>query len=207
MPSDGEDSLESIIRSLENMIPDLDSISNEVNRITESIDKHFKAVASTLLEYPVAASIRESVQSSPWLYDKSKPPPPPPPPTLPVGYVGTAQRWVSEHRAVTAAVVAFSTTLAFVIWRQRRADRMKRRAKRAKNGARIEVVVLAGSPLSPLTKSLSLDLERRGFIVYIPVHSISEEHYVQSEGRSDIRPLHLDVTSVRISENMSVTNE
>lgn len=74
---------------------------------------------------------------------------------------------------------------------------MKRRAKRGKNGARTEVIVLASSPLSPLTMSLSLDLERRGFIVYIPVTSLPEEHSVQSEGRSDIRPLHLDVSSVR----------
>ena len=74
---------------------------------------------------------------------------------------------------------------------------MKRRAKRGKNGGRTEVVVLASSPHSPLTKSLSLDLERRGFIVYIPVTSLPEEHLVQSEGRSDIRPLYLDVSSVR----------
>lgn len=179
------------------MVPDLDSINNEVNRITESIDKHFKAVASSLLEYPIASSIRESIQSSPWIYERtgSTPPPSPPRQALPVGYLKAAQRWVSEHRAVTAAVVAFIGTGVFVIWRQRRADRMKRRAKRAKNGSRTEVVILAGSPHSPLTKSLSLELDRRGFIVYIPVNSLSEEHVVQSEGRPDIRSLHLDVTS------------
>ena len=197
MPSSEEDSLENILHSLESMVPDLDSISTEVNRITESIDKHFKAVASTLLEYPVAASIRETIQSSPWLYEKPQPSLPPPQRILPLTYLDSAQRWVSEHRAVTAAVVAFIGTGVFVIWRQRRADRIKRRAKRAKNGSKEEVVILAGSPLSPLTKSLSLDLERRGFIVYIPVTSLPEEHLVQSEGRSDIRPLHLDVSSVR----------
>ena len=199
MPSNEEDSLESILHSLENMVPDLDSISTEVNRIAESIDKHFKAVASTLLEYPVAASIRETIQSSPWLYERPQPSPAPPQQRIiPVTYLDSAQRWVSEHRAVTAAVVAFIGTGVYVIWRQRRADRMKRRAKRGKNGARTEVIVLASSPHSPITKSLSLDLERRGFIVYIPVTSLPEELLVQSEGRSDIRPLHLDVSSVRI---------
>lgn len=204
MPSNEENLLENTIRSLEKMVPDLDSITNEVNRITESIDKHFKAVASTLLEYPVAASIRETIQSSPWIYEQAKPNPPPPSPpqqALPVGYLKVAQGWVSEHRAVTAAVVAFIGTGVFIVWRQRRADRIKRRAKRAKNGSRTEVVVLAGSPHSPLTKSLSLELERRGFIVYIPVNSLSEEHVVQSEGRPDIRSLHLDVTSVGLPEN------
>lgn len=197
MPSSEEDPLQNILHSLGTMVPDLDSLSTEVNRVAESIDKHFKAVASTLLEYPVAASIRETIQSSPWLYERPQPSPPPPPRVPPVTYLDSAQRWVSEHRAVTAAVVAFIGTGVYVIWRQRRADRMKRRAKRGKNGARTEVIVLASSPLSPLTMSLSLDLERRGFIVYIPVTSLPEEHSVQSEGRSDIRPLHLDVSSVR----------
>ena len=199
MPSHEEDPLENILRSLENMVPDFDAISTEVNRITESIDKHFKAVASTILENPVAASFRETIQNSSWLYERSLPSPPPPPPQriLLVTYLGSAQRWVSEHRAVTAAVVTLIGTGAYVIWRQRRAHGIKRRAKRAKNGGREEVIILAGSPLSPLTKSLSLDLERRGFIVYIPVTSLPEEHLVQSEGRSDIRPLHLDVSSVR----------
>ena len=57
-------------------------------------------------------------------------------------------------------------------------------------------MVLAGSPHSPLTRSLSLDLERRGFIVYIPVSTLSEEQVIQSESRADIRPLNMDITSV-----------
>ncbi|CAF9922025.1 MAG: hypothetical protein HETSPECPRED_004699 [Heterodermia speciosa] len=195
MPSNEEDPLENILHSLESMVPDLDSISTEVNRITESVDKHFKAVASTLLEYPVAASIRDTIQSSSWLYERPRPSPPPPQRILPVTHLDSARGWVSEHRAVTAAVVAFIGTGVYLILRQRRADRTKRRALRAKTGSRKEVVVLAGSLLSSLTKSLALDLERRGFIVYIPVTSLPEEHLVQSESRPDIRPLHLDVSS------------
>lgn len=179
-------------------MPDLDNISSEIDRIADSIERHFKAVASSLLEWPVAASIRERIQSSPWLYEEISPRTPPPPPHRPItiSYLRACGRWVSEHRAVTAAVVAFVGTGAVIFYTRRRADRAKRRAKRAKNGARTEVVVLAGSPHSPLTKSLSLDLERRGFIVYIPVGSLSEEHVVLSEGRADVRPLHLDITSV-----------
>ena len=195
MPSTSEDPSGSVRASFDGMIPYLDDFSNEVNHIADSIEKHFKAVASSLLEYPVAASIRETIQSSPWLYEQPARPPPPHR-VVPVRYLEACRRWVSEHRAVTAAVVAFVGTGAFVIWRRRRADRTKRRAKRAKNGSRTEVVVLAGSPHSPLTKSLSLDLERRGFIVYVPVSSLSEERALQAEGRTDIRPLHLDITSV-----------
>ena len=197
MPNNSQDCFDPVRTSLDGVMPDLDGISNEVNRLTESIEKHFKTVASNLLEYPVAASIRKTIQSSPWLYEE----PPRPPPSrriVPMGYFEACQRWVSEHRAVTAAAAAFVGTGACIIWRRRKADRTKRRAKRAKNGSRTEVVVVAGSPHSPLTKSLSQDLERRGFIVYIPVHSLSEEQLVQSEARADIRPLHIDITSVSL---------
>ena len=205
MSNDSQDPFRIVRASIDNMMPDLDSIADEVNRIANSIENHFKTVATSLQEFPIAASIRETIiQKSPWLYETPEPPPPPPPPPsssysrmiLPSGYAEVCRRWVSEHRAVSAAVVALVGTGAFIIWRQRRADRAKRRAKRAKNGARTEVVVLAGSPHSPLTKSLSLDLERRGFIVYIPVNSASEARAVRSDGRADIMPLQLDITSV-----------
>lgn len=106
---------------------------------------------------------------------------------------------------MTVAIFAFVGTGAFVvIWRRRRrSNGAKRRARRAKNGSRTEVVVLAGSPYSPLTRSLSLDLERRGFIVYIPVTDFSEEQMVKSESRGDIRPLNLDIASVRLETRLS----
>lgn len=64
---------------------------------------------------------------------------------------------------------------------------------RACNGARSEVIVLAGPPSSPIVRSLSLDLERRGFIVYIVCSTMDEEQQVLSEGKADVRPLHLDM--------------
>lgn len=47
-----------------------------------------------------------------------------------------------------------------------------------------------------MVKSISSDLERRGYIVYITVSSAEEEHVVQSENRIDIRALWLDLTTV-----------
>ncbi len=170
--------------------PFLTSITNEINKIADSIEEHSTIAASFL---------RETLNSSPWLPDSIKPPPPPPAsviPKTPRGCLEASQNWISKHRAVTAAVVAFVGTGVFIIWRRRRLHQNKRRAKRSKYGAKTEVVVLAGSPYSPLTRSLSLDLERRGFIIYIPVRNISETHLVQSEERADIRPLDLDITSV-----------
>lgn len=56
--------------------------------------------------------------------------------------------------------------------------------------------VIAGSPLEPMTRSIAVDLDRRGFIVYVLVQSVEEEHIIQSENRSDLRALYLDLTMV-----------
>lgn len=56
--------------------------------------------------------------------------------------------------------------------------------------------VIAGAAHEPITRSLSLDLERRGFIVYVIVNSFEEEQMVNNESRVDIRPLTLDITHV-----------
>lgn len=76
---------------------------------------------------------------------------------------------------------------------QRRSRGRKRRAKRADNGARQEVVVIAGPPSAAITKSIMLDLERRGFVVYCVVNTQEDESLVQNEGRTDLRPFHLDL--------------
>jgi hypothetical protein len=75
-------------------------------------------------------------------------------------------------------------------------SRKKRRAKKASNGARLEVVVVAGPPSEPITRSISLDLERRGFIVYVVCNTIEDEVLVQNESRPDIRPLMIDIVDV-----------
>jgi hypothetical protein len=44
-----------------------------------------------------------------------------------------------------------------------------------------------------------LDLERRGFIVYIVCNTIEEEVLVQNESRPDIKPLMIDIVDVSFS--------
>lgn len=156
----------------------------------ESVERHIDTVA---------ASIRQTLQTTPWIPESIRPPAPPvrrTAPKLSLSYLDRVQNWVSRNPAVTAAVIAFLSTGTFIIWRRRKLSRQKRRARRAANGARTEVVILAGSPHSPLTKSIALDLERRGFIVYIPVSTLAEEQTVHSELRADIHPLNIDITSV-----------
>jgi hypothetical protein len=50
----------------------------------------------------------------------------------------------------------------------------------------------------PLTKSLALDMERKGFIVYIVCSASEDQNMVQSLSRPDIRPLSIDTTDVSL---------
>lgn len=156
--------------------------------VFDASDRHFEAVGSY---------IKEKLAGAAWLPEAARPPPPPPPhrvtSVLPTSHIDRLQHWVSRNRALSAAIVAFFGTGAYFLWREKKGVKRKRRARRASNGARKEVIVIAGPVSSPITKSLSLDLERRGYIVYIVVNSTDEEQQVQNEGRVDIRPLHLDI--------------
>lgn len=64
------------------------------------------------------------------------------------------------------------------------------------------ITVVAGSPHEPIVRAIAMDLERRGYIVYVTVSSADEEHIIRSENRVDIKALWLDLTAasaVRIS--------
>ncbi|KAF1959301.1 DUF1776-domain-containing protein [Byssothecium circinans] len=162
--------------------------SRDIRKFTGDVfdasDRHFQSVATY---------IKRSVPEG-WLPERVRPIPPPPPPYTSSGaYIYRLQAWVSRNRAVTAALVVFFGTGGFLLWREKKKQTRKRRARRASNGARKEVVVIAGPPNSPVVKSLSLDLERRGFIVYIVCSDMEEEQQVHGESRADVRPLHLDI--------------
>jgi hypothetical protein len=67
------------------------------------------------------------------------PPSPPPHRVTDIAYLQRVQDWVSSHRALTAAIVAFAGTGGFLLWRERRIYHRKRRARKI-NGAKSEVV-------------------------------------------------------------------
>jgi hypothetical protein len=102
-----------------------------------------------------------------------------------------------RNKILTTVIVIAAGGITYHIIK-RKSNRKKRRAKRAPNGARVEVVVVAGSPSEPITRSISLDLERRGFIVYIVCNTIEEEVLVQNESRPDIKPLMIDIVDVSL---------
>ncbi|ODQ68292.1 DUF1776-domain-containing protein, partial [Nadsonia fulvescens var. elongata DSM 6958] len=65
----------------------------------------------------------------------------------------------------------------------------KRRAAKASNGARTQIVVLAGSPAEPTMMLLANDLDKRGFIVYCTISSQNEAVIVERQNSVDIRCL------------------
>lgn len=147
----------------------------------------------------VAATLRETLSSSKWIPESARPRPPPPPPRTvpcPPSIYAQIHDWVMKNKILTTIIVIAAGGITYHIIKTK-SNRKKRRAKRAPNGARVEVVVVAGSPSEPITRSISLDLERRGFIVYIVCNTIEEEVLVQNESRPDIKPLMIDIVDVR----------
>lgn len=113
----------------------LSDYTHDIRRFTGSIfdasDRHFQNVAGYL---------KRSVPEG-WLPEHARPPPPPPPPHPITGaYLHRLQDWVLRNRALTAALVAFCGTGGFLLWREKRKSTRRRRARRASNGARREVV-------------------------------------------------------------------
>ncbi|KAK0748034.1 hypothetical protein B0T21DRAFT_398253 [Apiosordaria backusii] len=143
----------------------------------------------------IANQWRDTLSTTKWVPDPFRPQVPPPPPviTVPVGALERVQNWVSRHKILTGIVVVATGTVVYRSYRATVLCRKTRRAKRARTGGRLEVVVVAGSPALPLTRSLALDLERKGFIVFIVANSRDDEVLIQQLARPDIRSLALDI--------------
>lgn len=164
--------------------------------MADYIDKHTNGIAS---------EIRDAIDSASWIPDSLRPPRPsntgvgnffartPPPPQ---GIIERTTVWISKNRTAIAVVLAFTGTSIYLIHRRKKAHARKRRARKLPNGAKKEIVVLACSTFhDALTRSLALDLERRGYVVYVTVSSTDEDSLIQQEAKADLRPLWIDLTS------------
>lgn len=142
--------------------------------------------------------LRETIASTTWIPESVKPVAPPKPVivVVPVSKMRQVQDWLASHKILIGAVVVLCGTAAYKAYRRNESIKKVRRAKRAKNGGRTEVIVIAGSPRLPLTKSLSLDMERRGFIVFLVCNAAEDVAAVQALARPDILPLSIDTTNV-----------
>lgn len=176
----------------------LASIPNDVKhyslQVADSIDRHVDRAATV---------VRDTLSHQQWIPSSIRPvertkffsSPALPPRSM----VGRAQDWAYNNRAWAAAILAFIGTGSLVIYGTRKLSVRKRKARRAANGARKEIVVVVGSPHEAITKSVTSDLERRGYIVFVTVASTEEERVIQNEGREDIRSLWLDLSNTPTS--------
>lgn len=122
---------------------------------------------------------------------------------MPLSTLEKLQGWFARNKYLIGAAVVITGTVAYKGYQQNKYVRKVRRAKRSKNGGRSEVIVIAGSPRLPLTKTLALDMERRGFIVFIVCNAVEDEAAVKSLSRADILPLTIDTTNVSFSQRSS----
>ncbi|KAG9993886.1 DUF1776-domain-containing protein, partial [Aureobasidium melanogenum] len=159
----------------------IDSARQQYNDLAGGLERHFENVATQLRD---------------WLPEQMRPRPPPPPPPRSLGpatYWNQVNRWISRNTALSAGILAFVGTGAVLVFIQRSTHVKKRRARKSNNGARTEVVVLAGSPTSPLTTAIAMDLERRGFIVYVITSTREDEEHLRKQLRPDVLPFDLDL--------------
>ncbi|KAI0450524.1 DUF1776-domain-containing protein [Xylaria acuta] len=169
----------------------LSSVPNHVRQYSGDVAGYIDKAVDKAADH-----VRDALASTPWIpeYARPKVPSPPPVAAMHVSTWERMQNWLVRHRVAGGVFVCVVGYVAYRTVRYSRLLRKSRRARRARNGSRLEVVVIAGSPSLPLTRSLSLDLERRGFIVYIVCGTIEDEAMVQSVARPDIRGLSIDIT-------------
>jgi len=148
----------------------------------------------------VANTVRDTLSSSPWIPDSIRPAPHAvyiPVSVPPVTRLEKLQDWIMHHKVLVGVVVIAAGTISYRIHRSNQSRRKSRKARKSKrNGGRVDVVVIAGSPALPLTRSLALDMERKGFIVFVICTSVEDDNLVHNLSRPDIRPLSIDVTDV-----------
>jgi hypothetical protein len=171
--------------------------------VTQYVEKYVDYVDSAVEK--ASETLRQSLASAPWLPESMRPRPPPPPRVviLPVSFYERAQAWLWRHKVIVGIAVLATGAIAYRGYRRSRFSLRTRRAKRARSGGRIEVLVIAGSPALPLTKALSLDMERKGFVVFVVCNSTEDEALVQHMSRPDVRALRMDITDVSVSLDMN----
>ncbi|KAK3328924.1 hypothetical protein B0H66DRAFT_506930 [Apodospora peruviana] len=180
----------------------LSSLPHDIQRYSGEVAEYIEHYSGNVADYidknveRIADALREALAASPWLPESIRPRPPPPAPalTLPTSAYDSIQNWISRHKIVTGVIVLAAGTILYRTYRSSARSRKTRRARRAGSGGRLDVVVIAGSPALPLTRSLSLDLERKGFIVFIVSNSPEDEIMIHNLSRPDIRSLTIDTT-------------
>lgn len=109
------------------------------NQVADYVDKQAEKLAS---------SIRATLSSSTWIPESARPKPRPSfnasasAASFPSSAYAQIQNWVSKHKVWTAVIVVAAGGVAYHMI-TRKSNRKKRRAKRAGNGARLEVGIFS----------------------------------------------------------------
>ena len=181
----------------------LNSVPRQLKHFSDDIADYVEAHVDR-----VASTLRETLSHADWIPESARPRAPqksqPIPFTVsvaPTALYTRVNKWVMKNKLLTGTfVVGFGAGL-YMVQRNKALYHKKRRARRAGNGARLEAVVIAGSINEPIVRSIALDLERRGFVVFIVCESSYDEKLVLKEGSEDIRPLLIDVTEPHAAMN------
>ncbi|CAG9989982.1 unnamed protein product [Clonostachys byssicola] len=181
--------------------PFLDVVSGHLGPLPVLFRKYTDEAADYIEDHvdQAATFVRRTINSTPWVPEviKGATPAPPPPPDVAAVVLSRFERfqdWVARHKILTGLIVVTCSYGAYKGYLANKSFRKIRRAKRARNGGRTDVVVIAGLASLPLTKSLALDMERRGFIVFVVCNAAEDESTVAALARPDIRPLVIDTT-------------
>ncbi|CCC08062.1 unnamed protein product [Sordaria macrospora k-hell] len=144
----------------------------------------------------IAESVRYTLANSQWVPEQIRPrlPPPAPLAEASISLYDRVEGWVLRNKVLTTAIVLATGTVLYRSYTVNAYLRKTRRARRARSGGRMDVVVIAGSPNLPLTRSVALDLERKGFVVFIVSSGPEDDVSIQNLARPDIRPLGVDTT-------------
>ncbi|KAF5021395.1 hypothetical protein F66182_6584 [Fusarium sp. NRRL 66182] len=169
----------------------LSGLSVQVRRYTDDVAEFIDQNVDRAAEV-----VRETLSTSQWIPESVRPQPPVKEvvQVLSLSRFEKLQDWLSKHKILTGVVILTCGVVAYKGYETNKSCKKIRRAKRARNGGRTEVVVIAGSPTLPLTKSLALDMERRGYIVFIVCNAAEDESMVHAMKRPDIRALSIDTT-------------
>ncbi|KAM7200451.1 Fungal family of unknown function (DUF1776) domain containing protein [Rhypophila sp. PSN 637] len=182
----------------------LSSLPTEIQRYSQEVTDYIERNTNGVGDYidqnveKIARSLRDLLADSSWVPESIRPRPPPPPPpivAIPTSALQSMQNWIARHKVLTGFIVVATGTAIYKTYQSQAKLRKSRRAKRSRSGGRTEVVVVAGAPALHLTRSLALDLERKGFIVFVVSNSPEDDVFINNLSRPDIRPLAIDTSN------------
>ncbi|KAI5962354.1 uncharacterized protein KGF55_003430 [Candida pseudojiufengensis] len=118
---------------------------------------------------------------------------------------------ISERKVTYGTILAIGLgitcyKLHTIYLKSSQPDKFKKRVPKLSNGARNDTILIIGSPTEPITRLIALDLEKRGFIVYLTILDNIDLKYIESNKLSD-EVNYIDLTKTSIENSISQFNQ